>query len=152
MFCRSLFVLLYFFFFFDIRILIAPLVSPNSPYMITFLRDEKWRDYIINSLDHSFTVIQISLREEVWVWAHIASLTPSRFTDVPIPSQESVLYFSGRRIDSASFYDFYVAFWNCSDSVVVSVLFILVLFVVKNHQQRRYIHKLTYALLPQLLY
>jgi hypothetical protein len=39
MFCRSLFVLLYFFFwplyclfFFDIRIMIAPLVSSNSPY------------------------------------------------------------------------------------------------------------------------
>ena len=39
MFCRSLFVLLYFFFwslsclfFFDIRILITPLVSPNSSY------------------------------------------------------------------------------------------------------------------------
>jgi hypothetical protein len=45
MFCRSLFVLLYFFFwplyylFFDIRILITPLVSSNSSYylMIIFI-------------------------------------------------------------------------------------------------------------------
>jgi hypothetical protein len=48
MFCRSLFVLLYFFFwplcclFFDIRILITPLVSSNSSSIITTLYTQTW--------------------------------------------------------------------------------------------------------------
>ena len=49
-FCRALFVLLYFFcwplcclFFFDIRILITPLVSSNSSYQILlFIQDVLW--------------------------------------------------------------------------------------------------------------
>ena len=52
MFCRSLFVLLYFFFwplcclFFDIRILIAPLVSSNSSWASYYLarHDTRWEN------------------------------------------------------------------------------------------------------------
>ena len=53
MFCRWLFVLLYFFFwslcclfFFDVRILIAPLVSSNSSFIIDYLSYEHNFSYI----------------------------------------------------------------------------------------------------------
>jgi hypothetical protein len=53
-------------------------------------------------------------------WVNKASLTLPLFTEVPVPSQESehscVCVLVG--IDFASFYDFSIGFWNCSDSVV----------------------------------
>ena len=60
-------------------------------------------------------------------WVNKASLTLPLFTEVPVPSQESeqscVCVLVG--IDFASFYDFSIGFWNCSDRVV---FFFFVLF------------------------
>ena len=73
MFCRSLFVLLYFFFwplcclfFFDIRILIAPLVSSNS-FLNTFLHSLRfsWEDPI-RSLSHTHKGTSRRKEEHIW--------------------------------------------------------------------------------------
>ena len=52
------------------------------------------------------------------IWAHKTSLTPSRFIEVPVPSQESSRsYLCVRDIDFASFHDLF-GFWNYFDGVV----------------------------------
>jgi hypothetical protein len=58
------------------------------------------------------------------VRAHKTSLTPSRFIEVPVPSQESVRsYLCVRDIDFASFHVF---FWNCGTiSTVWYFLFLI---------------------------
>ena len=52
------------------------------------------------------------------------SLTPPLFNRVPVPSQESerpCIIICVRIIDFASFFDFSIVFWNCSDTVVFFV-------------------------------
>jgi hypothetical protein len=57
----------------------------------------------------------ISLQEEIW--AHKTSLTPSLcFIEVPVSSQ--IMYLCVVGINFASFYNYAIVFWNCSDSVV----------------------------------
>ena len=52
------------------------------------------------------------------------SLTPPLFNRVPVPCQESerrCIIICVRILDFASFFDFSIVFWNCSDSVVFFV-------------------------------
>jgi hypothetical protein len=57
MFCRSLFVLLYFFFwplcclfYFDIRILITPLVSSNSSQRLNDTKGDRWENFLVDNM------------------------------------------------------------------------------------------------------
>ena len=57
MFCRSLFVLLYFFFwplcclfYFDMRILITPLVSSNSSQRLNDTKGDRWENVIVDNM------------------------------------------------------------------------------------------------------
>ena len=72
-------------------------------------------------------------------WVNKASLTLPLFTEVPVPSQESeqscACVLVG--IDFASFYDFSIGFWNCSDSGIFcfsfyfsTILQLLVLYIM----------------------
>ena len=52
------------------------------------------------------------------------SLTPPLFNRVPVPSQESerpCIIICVRILDFASFFDFSIVFWNCSNTVVFFV-------------------------------
>ena len=61
------------------------------------------------------------------VWAHGTSLSSPLFIEVSLTGQKNVqscicvsdvMYLCVRGINFASFYDFDILFWNCSDSVV----------------------------------
>jgi hypothetical protein len=89
----------------------------------------------------------ISLRGEIW--ARKISFTSPCFIEVSVPSQENVLVcicvlggivlgsivLGG--IDFTSFYDFSIAFWNCSESVVIFLNFITLLQI--NYCNRVYL-------------
>jgi hypothetical protein len=68
-----------------------------------------------------------SVRGEVWV--NTSSLRPPLVMELLVPKtgQWAVMYLCVRSIDFASFYDFDIWYWNCSDSVVF-LHFILLYF------------------------
>ena len=93
------------------------------------------------------------------VWANKASLTPSLFIEVPVPSHESqrscicvlrgtkpwkseVMYFCINGIDFASFYNFCIELWTFSDSVIfffdfmtrwsIVIIIMIILYSVSN--------------------
>ena len=73
-------------------------------------------------INNRCVVVIISLRGPVW--AHKTSLTPSRFIEVPVPSQESARsYLCVRDIDFVSFPNIF-GFWNYFDGVVI-LLFLI---------------------------
>ena len=81
MFCRSLFVLLYFFcrtlcciFFFDIRILFTPLISSNS----TYICEGRY-------LTHMWKHLHDHIIQQVWV--HNTSLTLPHLIEVAVPTR-----------------------------------------------------------------
>jgi len=94
MFCLSLFVLLHFFFwplcclfFFDIRFLIAPLVSSNSSYNnATHPGIYNLKVCILLSFRKHIHDRILSLREEDW--AHRPSATPPHSIELPVQSQK----------------------------------------------------------------
>jgi hypothetical protein len=78
MFCRSLFGLLYFFFwplcclfFFDIRILIAPLVSSNSSYSLCF--DPTGSEPTIYHTRFTLISLRFDFRTHFLIWLEIQS-------------------------------------------------------------------------------
>ena len=82
MFCRSLFVLLYFFFwplcflfFFDIRILITPLVSSNSSYML---------DIVVSLITHDKFCVRNDLNQ-LWVKDGDKVVDSSEISDATTP-------------------------------------------------------------------
>jgi hypothetical protein len=54
--------------------------------------------------------------ENILSFINKTSLTPPLFIQVPLSSQECLCL---RGIDFASFYDFSIGIWKCSDSVVL---------------------------------
>ena len=82
-----------------------------------------------------FHVLLLCIDWSLLVLVLKTSLTPPLFIEVPVPCQErerSCICVSG--IDFASFNDFSIRFWNCSDSVALFVFH----FIVGEHCGRLY--------------
>ena len=94
------------------------------PFFIIMLFNRLYvRIDILPTYENHFHDRIISLRGQVW--AHKTSLTPPLFIGVPVPSQKSkrsYIYALGVSI-MPLFYDFYIWFWNFSDSVLFFCFF-----------------------------
>ena len=68
----------------------------------------------------------ISLRDKKGVWASKTNLTKSLFIDMSVPRQQNERP-CDRGIEIASFYNFSIGFWKCSDSGIF--LFCIIEFI-----------------------
>jgi hypothetical protein len=77
----------------------------------------------INLQSYGYNLIYTAY--DVWrFWTHKTSLTPPLFIEVPVPCQESERScICVRGIEFATFYDFSVGIWKCSDNVVFCFCF-----------------------------
>ena len=76
----------------------------------------------------------ISLRGDIWV--HTTSLILPLYWRTCIKTGKwAVMYFCAKGIDFASFYDFDIWFWNCSDSAVFFVFHFIRLLHTSLHRK-----------------
>ena len=69
----------------------------------------------------------IELRRDVWAQNEYSLGATIHLCACNKPKQWTVMYLCARGIDFTSFYDLFILFWNCYDSVVLLLLFWILL-------------------------